>query len=81
MAARGRADAAEALVKLGKAKEAAELARGFVANPVWVKSKERAAGLTVLGEALFAQQDYPGAFAALAEDAQFADQLATGVRA
>jgi tetratricopeptide (TPR) repeat protein len=81
MAARGRADAAEALVKLGKAKEAAELARGFVANPVWVKSKERAAGLTVLGEALFAQQDYPGAFAALAEVAPFADQLGTGLRA
>ena len=55
--------------------------RGFVADPVWAKSAHRAAGLTVLGEALFGQQDYPGAFTALADVAPFADQLAVGLQA
>lgn len=81
MAAQARVDGAETLIKLGKQKEAAELVRGFVADPVWAKSAHRAAGLTVLGEALFGQQDYPGAFAALADVAPFADQLAVGLQA
>jgi TolA-binding protein len=80
LAARARSDAAQALLEIGKSKDAASLVGVFVSDPLWSKGAQRADGLLALGEAQFALNDKPAAFAALAQIAPF-DQLATGLDA
>lgn len=80
MAARCKVVGAEALMKIGKNKEAAEVAKAFESDPTWSKSTERAAGLLALGQARLALADYPGATAALAQIAPF-NQIGIGLNA
>ncbi|MDB5322773.1 MAG: hypothetical protein JWN40_4404 [Phycisphaerales bacterium] len=80
MAARAKVEGADALLKVGKNKEAAELVKVFVADPLWAKSTQRPAALLALGQARVALADYPGAMTALAQIAPF-DQIGVGLNA
>src|SRR5205814_5704499 len=68
LAARAKTEAAETLVKLGKTKEAVELAKTILGEP---KSPQRAVALLIVAEGQYAAKDYPAAFATLAEMAPF----------
>ena len=80
MAARAKVEGAEALLKLGKNKEAVEMVKVFAADPAWAKSAQRPAGLLALGQAQVALGEYPAAFTALSQLAPF-DQMGIGLYA
>ena len=52
-------NAAQALLEIGKAKEAGALVGVFASDPVWAKSTQRADGLLALGEAQIASTTSP----------------------
>lgn len=80
MAARARVEGAEALLATGKSKEALDLVRVFVNDPIWAKSSQRPLGVVLAGKAMIEQKDLAGAFSALALAAPF-DQIGIGLEA
>lgn len=80
LAARAKVEGAEVLLKLGKAKEAADLVKVFATDPLFSKSAQRHAALLALGEAQTELHEYPAAFAALSQLAPF-DQIGIGLHA
>jgi hypothetical protein len=79
-AARAKIEKADALIRAGWFKEAAESVKPFAADPLWSKSKNRAAGLLNYGLTQFEQKDFAGAFTTLAQLAPF-DQPIIGMHA
>jgi tetratricopeptide (TPR) repeat protein len=80
LAASAKVEGAEALISIGKNKEAADLVKVFAADPIWAKSAQRFAGLLALGKAEVALADYPAAISALSQLAPF-DQVGIGLNA
>ena len=64
---RARCDQAEMLIRLGKAKEAADVSWALLADPGWSRSAIRPLASYYLGHASFLLKDYAGAGRALSE--------------
>ena len=74
-AARARCDQCDMLLRIGKFREAGDLARGFLANPRLSGGRYRPLALYHLGYACFAQKDHLAAGRALSRLAPFRQEF------